>query len=211
MKATKRIVILLMIFAITMSMTSCVRFRVNNISSCGIIDCNIDNYAQKMADVYYASEFMPELSELSEYTNISYSHTQTLLGLVFFLPMFFSDGIAIWVEYPEDIYEQKKADLFESYDFIEEEIYDSDGDLISPLASFEYKGYQFQADVSEEYDDYSMCCKSFILVGYSDELNRIAYLYSYDFDLDWIANADEDKLSEMHRFMDEHFYWNDIK
>jgi len=198
-----------MIFTITMSMTSCAKFRVNDIFSCSIIDTDIENYAERVAEIKYASQFMPELSDLKGYTNISYSHRYTLMGITFFLPMFSADGIALWVEYPRDIYDQKKEETLARYDFIEEEIYDGDGDLVSPLKSFEYKGYQFQADVSEEYDNYPMHCKSFILVGYNDQTRTIAYCYFYDFDLDLIAEPDQDALNEMCMFMDYHFYWND--
>ena len=52
--------------------------------------------------------------------------------------------------------------------------------------------------------------KSFILVGYSDQANKIAYCYFYDFDLDLLAWEGEDALTAMHQFMDEHFHWNDI-
>ena len=78
----------------------------------------------------------------------------------------------------------------------------------TPLKSFEYKGYQFQADVS---DNYPMQCKSFILVGYNDQTNTIVYCYFYDGDLDLIAGPDKNALNKMLMFMDDYFYWNDIE
>jgi len=79
--------------------------------------------------------------------------------------------------------------------------------LTSPLAKFEYKGYNFQADVNE---NYGYCqIQSFILIGYNDETHKIAYCYFYDPDIDYLATDEEDPLNEMHKFMSEKFFWND--
>ena len=207
MKATKRIVILLMIFAIMMSMTSCARFRVNDIFSCSIVDYDIENYTEKVANIKFANKFMPDLSELNGYADISYSHLQTHMGITFFLPMFEANGIALWVEYPEDIYDQKKEEVFARYDFIEEEIYDGEH-LVTPFANFEYNGYDFKADVNE---DFSIACRSFILIGCNDDANRIAYCYYFDPDNDYIASSQLTATLQMKAFLDFNFEWNDIE
>ena len=211
MKLLKKIALLLMVLTIPLSMTSCKtsckKYDIENIGTISILDYEIENYPDVIAEVKYASDFLPALSDLSEYTNIRYSYRERYYGLLFFLPMFVSEDVTLFVEYPEDIYEQKKAETLANYEFITEEIYDSDGDLKSPLAQFEYKGYSFQADINEE-TVYAV--KSFVLVGYNDQANKIAYCYFYDFDLDVLAWSGEDPLTAMHKFMDEHFYWNDI-
>jgi hypothetical protein len=189
-------------------MTSCKKHDIENIGIISILDDEIENYPDVIAEVKYASDFLPALSDLSDYTNIRYSYRKRYYGLLFFLPMFVSEGVTLFVEYPEDIYEQKKAETLANYEFIAEEIYDDDGDLKSPLAQFEYKGYSFQADINEE-TVYAV--KSFVLVGHNDETNKIAYCYFYDFDLDVLAWSGEDPLTAMHRFMDGSFYWNDAE
>ena len=207
MKLVKKIALLLMILTIPLSMTSCKKHDIENIGTISIIDDEIENYPDVIAEVKYASDFLPALSDLSDYTNIRYSYRERYYGLLFFLPMFVSEDVTLFVEYPEDIYEQKKAETLANYEFITEEIYDSDGDLKSPLAQFEYTGYSFQADINEEM---VFAVKSFVLVGYNDQANKIAYCYFYDFDLDVLAWSGEDPLTAMHEFMDEYFYWNDI-
>ena len=207
MKLVKKIALLLMVLTIPLSMTSCKKYDIENIGTISILDCEIENYPDVIAEVEYASDFLPALSDLSDYTNIRYSYRERYYGLLFFLPMFVSEDVTLFVEYPEDIYEQKKAETLANYEFITEEIYDSDGDLKSPLAQFEYKGYSFQADINEE-TVYAV--KSFVLVGYNDQANKLAYCYFYDFDLDVLAWSGEDPLTAMHKFMDEYFYWNDI-
>lgn len=206
MKKVRIIALLFIILCLALSMTSCAKFRVNDIFSCSIIDYNIENYAETVANVKFANEFMPELSELSGYTDISYSHLQTHIGITFFLLMFEANGIALWVEYPDDIYEQKKEEVLTSYDFIEKETYDGEH-LITPLANFEYNGYDFRADVNEEYRS----CRSFALIGCNDEANRIVYCYYFDPDNDYIANSQLTVALEMNAFINSYFEWNDIK
>lgn len=207
MKLLKKIALLLMVLTIPLSMTSCKKHDIENIGIISILDDEMENYPNVVAEVKYASDFMPALSDLSDYTNIRYSYRERYYGLLFFLPMFVSEGVTLFVEYPEDIYEQKKAETLANYEFITEETYNYDGDLTSPLAQFEYKGYSFQADINEEM---VYAVKSFVLVGYNDQANKIAYCYFYDFDIDLLAWSGEDPLTAMHEFMDEHFYWNDI-
>jgi hypothetical protein len=188
-------------------MTSCKKHDIEDIGIISILDDEIENYPDVIAEVKYASDFLPALSDLSDYTNIRYSYRERYYGFLFFLPMFVSEGVTLFVEYPEDIYEQKKAETLANYEFTSEEIYDGDGNLKSPLSHFEYKGYSFQADINEEMES---TVKSFMLVGYNDETNKIVYCYFYDFDLDVLAWSGEDPLTAMHRFMDGSFYWNDI-
>lgn len=207
MKLVKKIALLLMVLTIPLSMTSCKKYDIENIGTFSILDCEIENYPDVIAEVKYASDFLPALSDLSDYTNIRYSYRKRYYGLLFFLPMFVSEGVTLFVEYPEDIYEQKKAETLANYEFITEETYNYDGDLKSPLAQFEYKGYSFQADINEEM---VYAVKSFVLVGYNDQANKLAYCYFYDFDIDALAWSREDPLTAMHEFMDGSFYWNDI-
>ena len=207
MKLLKKIALLLMVLTIPLSMTSCKNVRVEDIHTISIINCEMEDYDDAIADVEYASEFMPALSDLSEYTNISYSYKDTISGLILLLPMFEICGITLFVEYSEDIYEQKKAETLAKYEFISEETYEYYEHLQAPLPQFEYKGYTFQADTNEEKTGDAL--KSFVLVGYNDETNKIAYCYFYDFDID-LWPVEGDYITAMRQFMDEHFYWNDV-
>ena len=208
MKLLKKIALLLMVLTIPLSMTSCKNVRVEDIHTISIINCEMEDYGDAIADVEYASEFMPALSDLSEYTNISYSYKDTISGLILLLPMFEICGITLFVEYPEDIYEQKKAETLAKYEFISEETYEYYEHLQAPLPQFEYKGYTFQADTNEEKTGDAL--KSFVLVGYNDETNKIAYCYFYDFDID-LWPVEGDYITAMRQFMDENFYWNDVE
>ena len=58
----------------------------------------------------------------------------------------------------------------------------------------------------EDYIDYS-ACKSFLLLGFNDEECKIAYLYYYDFDIDYIAEVGDDLEEEMRELVDIAFSW----
>lgn len=210
----KKVILLLLVFICIFSMTSCIgrdwvlldTYKEGYSYLYGERDDNIGNYSCKLEEVKYANEFLPELNELSGYTNIAYSY-QLSMECLFKIPFFCSDAISLFVEYPEDIYKQKKEEVLASYEFLKESYIRDNGILESPLAEFEYKGYHFQTAMKEGYT----APKYFILIGYSDETNRIVYCYYSNFDHDYIAESGEDHLQEMIYFMDTRFYWNDME
>ena len=210
----KKVVLLMFIFICVFSMTSCIgrdwvlldTYKEGYSYLYGERDDNISNYSSKLEEVKYANEFLPELNELSGYTNISYSY-QLSMECLFKIPFFCSDAISLFVEYPEDIYEQKKEEVLSSYEFLKEPCIRDDGKLESPLPEFEYKGYHFQTSIIESYPTPEF----FVLIGYNDEANRIAYCYHSNIDYDIIAESGEDYLQKMIYFMDTRFYWNDIE
>ena len=210
----KKVVLLVLIFICILSMTSCIgrnwvlldTYKEGYSYLYGERDDNINNYSSKLQEVKYANEFLPALDELSGYTNISYSY-QLSMDCLFKIPFFCSDAISLFVEYPEDIYEQKKEEVLAFYKFLKEPYIRDDGILESPLAEFQYNGYQFKTAMKEGYT----APKFFMLIGYNDEINRIVYCYYSNIDHDYIAESGEDYLQEMIYFMDTRFYWNDIE
>ena len=66
----------------------------------GFSNHNIDNYEKNRAKIEYASDYMPDLNELDGYNAISYSYQYT------YLVFFDSSSIALFVEYPKDLYEE---------------------------------------------------------------------------------------------------------
>lgn len=202
---------LVLIISMTFTMTSCAKYEINDIFTLSVIDCDIENYNEKIDEIYDAEKFMPSISDLEDYTSIKYSHKRTLGGLTFFLPIFTTDVISLTVEYPENIYEAKKAEALSGYDFITDVTYSKyrEGEIISPPAEFEYMGFTFKADINE---GFSTCpIKSFLLLGYNDENNQIAYCYFYDFDLDYLARSDEEPIEEMYELMDKYFHSEDFE
>jgi hypothetical protein len=202
----KKLLTILICIVILFSLTSCAKHEIKNIFELSVIDCDIENYNSKIEEIYDAEDFMPSISNLEGYSSIKYSHKRTVGGITFFLPIFTTDVISLTLEYPENVYEVKKAEVLSRYDFITEESYSKhrEGEINSPLAEFEYKGFTFKSDINEEF---STCpIKSFLLLGYNDDTHQIVYCYFYDFDRDYLAESDEDPLEKMHELMDEYFY-----
>ena len=77
-----------------------------------------------------------------------------------------------------------------------------------PLTKFVYRDFTYQ--VVMDYNFYSNnepTCSSFMLIGYSDTKQEIAYHYYYDSDLDFICLDTEDTYEEMIKLVENAFYY----
>lgn len=171
------------------------------------IKVGLDYYAADRAAIEHAAAFLPELESLDAYTDIRYTHQVTSYST---LLQFYSDGLALFVQYDSETYEAQKAQALASYTFLEEPVMYGTEFYTLPLTEFAYRGYLMKV-VPDEYYLRSCACKSFMLLGLNDEACSIAYLYYYDFDIDFIAEADDDLTYEMQRFIDDAFYWIDFR
>lgn len=163
------------------------------------ISTDIDNYSKDCDAVMHASELMPDISELGDYTDLKYTYCHSsILGLE-------SDGLALFVKYSQETYAKEKQKLLTSYTFLEEPVIISDRYVI-PLAEFEYKDYRIKVVPDDAYTGMSSC-KSFMMLGVNDDKCAVTYLYFYDPEIDCIATAKEDRTAEMIDFIDENFSW----
>lgn len=164
---------------------------------------DLDQYEQDLAQIANAAQFMPELSTLGGYTDIKYTYTvkcySTIAG-------FYSDAFALFVTYDQTQYDKEKEEILSKYTFLEAPVMRSSDTYTLPITEFKYKGYSFKVVPDEEYIDYS-ACKSFMLVGFNDELKRIVYMYYYDFDIDYIASVGDDLDGKMCDLVDTAFTW----
>lgn len=183
------------------------------LASCSLYirtDCNIDNYETICEEVKFARRFLPMLTDLGDYSDISYSHKSSDQ---FFMEY---DAIYLCVEYTEDNYVQKKQEVLSSYDFLDAAIVSTrdelEGYYISPLSEFDYKGYSFLTSVDEDLVIYGSqwSSRSFAFVGYNDEYCRLTYCYFLDEDAEWVLEPTDNPEVAMIKFMDEHFLWNEI-
>jgi len=167
------------------------------------LNTNIEDYQSEVSELCNAEDMLPSLSSLTEYEEIKYSYKECLYST--FLG-FYSEGISLYVTY-DDNYLEKKTEVLNTYDFLEEPIMRSD-EYIIPLTEFVHNGYTYQIvmDYSYTYNN-TGTCKSFMLIGYSDEKQEIAYHYFYDFDLDFICYTTDDLGNKMNEFMDDFFYY----
>ena len=166
-----------------------------------IVSTDISRYEEDCANCKNASDFMPDLDSLTDYRSLFYSNKTFFYS---YFMGFASDGLALFVQYDESTYELKKTELFNSYTFLDAPVFDGDYEL--PVTELYYENFYLKIVPDDEYVDFC-ACKSFAMVGFDDESKTLVYLYHYSFDLDFIAEADEDLEAEMRRFMDEVFEW----
>ena len=168
-----------------------------NFDSIETVSTDISKYREDIDSIGNAAEFMPDIEALADYIYISYSK-KTKVDSRFM--GFIGNGLALFVQYDESVYESKKAEVLNSYTFPEASLFDNQGDI--PLTEFIYEGYRMNVIFDGNYG-----CKSFAIVGFDDENRGIVYCYYYNIDLDYIAKQGDDLNEKMHEFMSISFEW----
>ncbi len=197
-KALKIILIIVSITAIIFG-----GFIVLLVGSYECVKTDINQYSDDIKQIANAAGFMPDLETLTGYTDIEYTHKFHCYSMFM---GFCSDGFALFVTYDEDQYETFKNEAISSHTFLEEPVLEARGTYELPVTEFEYNGYTLKVVPDEEYIDFC-ACKSFMLLGFNDEECKIAYLYYYDFDIDYIAEVGDDLEKEMRELVDTAFSW----
>ena len=166
------------------------------LSGCISTDNNIDRYG---ADVvkHGAMAFMPTLDSLGAYTDVDY-----------FIRMdegvFPCYAMRLIVSYEEDTFLTEKKRLETAYTYLQEPQtadYSDEAYYTMPLTEFSAAGFDFRVAVFED----TVYPKNFGMVGISQAMHKIAYLWFYSPDHDYICEADEDKAAQMTEFLNYHF------
>lgn len=195
----KKIISLSLCVILLMSLTSCWGLKsVETLFASAVTNDDISKYEEFRMEVPFAKEYMPAIDSLEGYTEISCSYQLTLM--IFFE----SRSLCLYVEYPEEIYEEKKEEAMSSYEFIDETVlYKSQ--YYSAPAEFKYGSYHLQTVATD------FLVKKVAFIGFNDEMSRIAYCYFHDYDLDTFGTAEISEQEMITDFIDEFFYWNDNK
>ena len=171
-----------------------------------------EEYRNKVGSAYgTAKGLLPPVDELGNYETVQFAYKQ----VAYFF--FQSEGISLFLDYNEENYALAKSYVEENYTFID------DSDTVAkadykyyqfPVASFEYKEYSFRIaptpQVSESSEEPYYMCKSFVMIGYNESLLSVAYLYFYDFDIDYLYCSDgsSGKVEDcMPKLIQDSFYW----
>lgn len=162
---------------------------------------NINKYLNSGTKIdAHAKNFMPAIEGLPKYEDISYKYNH------FSIILFETDTMTLVVNYDEETYEREKEKLTEKYKFLDQTVV-SDFDknkYYIPEYEFSINNYDFK--VVDGNDNYkAKYPKSFGMIGISDEKKSIAYLYFYDYDLDYIENDNE---SPMVDFVKKYFKYD---
>lgn len=165
------------------------------------LNTNIEDYSKEVETIKNAKYMMPKLEELQGYSNVEMAAMEkiysTFLG-------YYSNTISLYVTYDEN-FVQEKEKVTTKYDYLEDAIYN--GEEYESLAPcFSYNGYDYKVVLDENYM-YFGPAKSFMVVGVNEAKKQIAYHYFYDFDIDYIADGNQDLTKESQSFMESNFYY----
>lgn len=162
-------------------------------------DTDISRYDEYRNSMFYSEEFMPLLDELGNYQDIAFGQTE-----VYYNPFFISSSMNLFVQYSEEDYPAAKASAMEGLSTLTEPDYLHSGELVM-LPNLEHRGYKLQAiQLLEDY----WACKYVGYIGFDDEHHAICNLLYNDPDRDYIAEADEDPLKAMHKWLNKEFWWH---
>lgn len=190
-----------------LSSTICLTACEKTVDKC--FDFNKYDYYRE--EVEGAKNCLPSAAELGEYKAVQFAYREVRESLLF---GFYDEGISLFVDYSEEVYSQIKEEVVQSHHFIEEVDPSKEREyLIFPMASFDYNDYSFRIALPPfETSDgirYYYDCSRFVMIGFNEELSSIAYLYFYNFDLDYLYSKDDpgDINDVMPKFIKRFFYW----
>ena len=145
-----------------------------------------EDYESFLSKASDAEFLMPSTDDLGKYEDVVFGYKNHVVSVYLLAD---SDGVSVFVSYNKEHYEEEKEKVLTRYAFLTEPLVDR-GNYTYPVASFDYNGYSFRITAKDHHAP-----KSFMMVGVNDEKMKIAYLYYYDVELDYLAegNADEAK------------------
>ncbi len=135
------------------------------------ISNNIKDYNSWIEKDSFAEEALPKLTDIGNYSSIKFTHKTPNDPFIST-----TTTIAIFASYDSENYEKEKDRIFEKYLFFEEtnEYFES--------ISAEVNGYDFK--IVEQIKNNEMytikISRCFLVIGYNDESNIVAYLYFWD-------------------------------
>ena len=178
---------------------------------------DISEYETYRSKIKYAEEGLPSLDEIGNYEKAVFGYRNVVH---LYLLGFESYGLSLFADYDVSQYTSAKEFAESHYTFITAPIVQDDGDYTFPVAEFSYQGYEFKIAYTSASVYYStgkngekrehIYPKSFTMVGFNDTKNSLAFLYYYDFDLDflsWAFESQEVRNGRMPRLIEEEFYW----
>lgn len=121
---------------------------------------------------------LPYLADLEPYEDYRFNYTARRMGI------FEAHTYTLIVEYGA-AYAEKKAALDSQFIWLTDPIPNGNG---GTAPEFEMDGFDFRAAEGGWYP------KEMLYIGISDERKEIAYIYIYDFDLDYVSPTVQDYL-----------------
>ncbi|WP_024295039.1 hypothetical protein [Lacrimispora indolis] len=148
----------------------------------------------------YAKNFMPAIEDLPTSQAITYEYNRASIIL------FETETLMLVVKYDEEIYKKEKEKLTEKYKFLDHKVVSDFDKEKYYIPEYQFSINNYELKVVNGSDSYKAeYPKSFGMIGISDKKKSIAYLYFYDYDLDYIQCDDE---SPMAGFVNKYFKYD---
>lgn len=170
----KKILTVMLVSMVTIVLTSCTPKLTD-----------IDDYETYINEIYGADEFMPNLKDLPSYENVDvYYYDRS------------SKSITLSIKFSSENYEDAKETILNQHSFLDGPLQDDTGFYYIPKPEFSYSGYQIKVVEDEDFS----YPEKFGMIGYSDDYNRICFLFFYDRSLNELGSG-----YEMDEFAEDHF------
>lgn len=170
-----------------------------------------EKYRQKTGE---ANKYLPSLEEIDSHNPnkklFSYQEKTEFI--------FTSYGVSLFVDYNDEAYQTIVNDYEINNDFltdeeIERQLNSSYCDF--PVKEFDYRNYHFKILVKPYLSGRYKSCKSFMFLGFDSGATNMAYLYFYDFDIDYTyepkqGDTLEDRENAMIKMIKDYFLWQNL-
>ena len=183
-KPTKILIIAFLALILTITISS----RIQNTKT------DLADYAERRTK--YASEFLPELTDLPEYKEIDYKYHLKELW------MFAAATIRLTVTYDKETYESEKKKLEENSYLTHPVRQSGKTNYTIPAPEFTVGTHTFKV-LSANDQSYP---KSISITATSDQEKTISYLYFHNPDQDYISESTEN--TPMQKLIEEYFPYN---
>ncbi|OPJ65821.1 hypothetical protein [Clostridium chromiireducens] len=170
-------------------------------AGCSKSSTNIKTYLNSGAKIdTYAKDCMPAIDDLPKYRDISYKYNYVSTI------MFETETITLNISYDEETYENEKKKLTEKYKFLNQKFVSNFDESKYYIPEYEFSMNSYNFKVVDQNGDYKAeYPKSFCIIGTSDEKKSVAYLYFYDFDLDYIEEYGDNPMAN---FVQKYFKYD---
>jgi hypothetical protein len=128
---------------------------------------------------------MPNLKDLPSYENVNVYYKDRS-----------SKSITLSIEFSSENYEEAKETILNQYSFLSGPLQDDTGFYYIPEHEFSYSSYHIKVVFDEDF----LYPEKFGMIGYSDDYNRICFLFFYDRSLNELGSG-----YEMDEFAEDHF------
>lgn len=152
--------------------------------SCGTHQSTNDilKYDEYIVEIPYAKDHMPSVDDLGDFKYMTI-HNKKNIGLISS-----TNSVSLFIKYDREAYESMCKVIDNQYEYLKEST-EYITDIVAKVNNYEIKIVKKEEifDFEDSFYDYP---KAFLMIGFNEQDNSVAYFYHYDIDIDYIDNLD---------------------